>query len=61
MCHIPLAVVISWAVAAKTLIKTTDATPTDHLHQKAFRNKSHTSHGQRPRLKRSKSKVDDVV
>ena len=28
-----------------------------HHHQKAFRNKSHTSHGQRPGLKRNKSKV----
>ena len=27
-----------------------------HHHQKAFRNKSHTSHGQRPGLKRNKSK-----
>ena len=27
-----------------------------HHHQKAFRNKSHTSHGHRPGLKRNKSK-----
>ena len=27
-----------------------------HHHQKAFRNKSHTSHGHRPGLKRKKSK-----
>ena len=28
-----------------------------HHHQKAFRNKSHTSHGQRPGLKRNKTKT----
>ena len=27
-----------------------------HHHQKAFRNKSHTSHGHRPGLKRNKNK-----
>ena len=36
--------------------KTEEIDPYHHHHQKAFRNKSHTSHGHRPGLKRNKSK-----